>query len=188
MAPTSMRKLNHTFPSLSIFAFALTCLALSLSASADDQVAPASADALAVTAFDQLRELEGTWRIAEREDHPLRIKFYPTAGGRTLVESWEVNDRSHSLTIYHRDGDALLATHYCPQGNQPRLELAPGSGQAISFTFRDATDLDAENEQHQHDLAFDLTVPGRIVRSEIYMDSTGGIHPSELILERVSAD
>jgi hypothetical protein len=102
-------------------------------------VAPAPVTAAA--AFHQLKSLVGTWRNAERPDSPLRIRFYLTAGGTVLVESWEARGKPHSLTLYHRDGPALLATHYCPQGNQPRLPLTP-SGKNLAFTFRDATDLD----------------------------------------------
>jgi len=142
---------------------------------------------VAASAFDRLKALEGTWRIADREDHPLRIRFYPSAGGSALVESWDVNGRSHSLTIYHRDGDTLLATHYCPQGNQPRMALDQDDEQ-VRFTFRDATDLDASKEQHQHTLAFDLQPADRIVRSEQYMDGQGSLHPSELVLIRVPDD
>ena len=166
-------------------ASALLCAPLSTQAFADEQAAPVTSQAPATIAFDQLKALTGTWRVAEREDHPLRIRFYLTAGGKTLVESWEVEDRSHSLTIYHRDDDSLLATHYCPQGNQPRLEMVPGEDGEIRFTLRDVTDLDAETEQHQHDLAFDLTDTSRIVRSEQYKDGEGGMHPGSLVLERV---
>lgn len=140
----------------------------------------------AIAAFGQLKKLEGAWRVVDRNDHPLRIRIYPTAGGNTLVESWEVNSRSHSLTVYHLDGDTLLATHYCPQANQPRMELAAGDDGKISFVFRDVTDFDPATEQHQHDLTFELTYPDRILRSEHYADGDGTLHPSQLVLERVT--
>jgi TonB family protein len=123
--------------------------------------------AAAAAAFKQLSTLVGTWRNAEAPNSPLRIRFFLTAGGTTLVESWERAGQPHSLTLYHRDGDTLLATHHCPQGNQPRLALAPRNGNALHFTFRDATDLDA-GESHLHDLSFDLTDPTSPVRSETY--------------------
>ncbi|HEY9143160.1 MAG TPA: hypothetical protein VIM90_03915 [Arenimonas sp.] len=136
--------------------------------------------------FERLKALEGTWRVADKDEHPLRIRFYRTARGSTLVESWDVNGTSHSLTIYHRDGDTLLATHYCPQGNQPRMALVPREDGGIGFSFRDVTDLAVEGEQHQHDLAFALADDGRLVRSETYKDDEGKLHPSQLELERVT--
>jgi hypothetical protein len=99
-----------------------------------------------------------------------------------LVEEWRRGDAPHSLTLYHLDGGALLATHYCPQGNQPRLALVSSDAPILRFAFRDATDLDPR-ESHQHELAFDLSDPAQPVRSEIYRSSSGD-EPSRLTLAR----
>ena len=138
----------------------LTALALAIA-----QPAPAAAN-LGARAFQRLAELVGTWRGADQAETSSRIRFYLTAGGTVLVESWERDGQPHSLTLYHRDGADLIATHYCPQGNQPRLSLAT-SGTKLNFAYRDATDLDA-NESHLHELGFDLTDPKHPVRSETY--------------------
>jgi hypothetical protein len=154
----------------------ITAAALLLLAAA----APAPANA----AFDQLKQLVGRWRPADRADGSLTIHFTLTAGGTVLVESWErASGEPHSLTLYHRDGDTLLATHYCPQGNQPRLALAGRDAQGLHFTFRDATDLDPA-ESHQHDLWFDLTDPNHPVRTEVYSSGKGPGAPERLYLVR----
>jgi hypothetical protein len=140
----------------------------------------------AAAAFDQLKSLVGTWRNADRPDSPLRIHFYLTAGGTVLVESWEARGQPHSLTLYHRDGPALLATHYCPQGNQPRLALAGRDANGLHFAFKDATDLDPAKESHQHDLWFDLSKPARPVRSEVYSGKDGPGEQERIRLVRVS--
>ena len=152
--------------------FALVAAALAAPAGAR---APASAPAAvpAEEAFAQLSKLVGRWRPADRADGSLSIHFYLTAGGTVLVESWErANGKPHSLTLYHRDGPSLIATHYCPQGNQPRLALAGRDALGLHFTFRDATDLDA-GESHQHDLWLDLTDPNHPVRTEVYSSGKG---------------
>jgi hypothetical protein len=96
-----------------------------------------------------------------------------------LVESWEARGKPHSLTVYHRDGQRLIATHYCPQGNQPRLALGPGS---LRFSFLDATGL-GTGESHLTELNFDLSNPARPVRSEVYRAGTEA-SPSTLVLAR----
>ncbi len=138
-------------------------------------------EAQVAAAFTQLKALVGDWRNAERPDSALRIRFSLTAGGTVLVEEWRRGTEPHSLTLYHRDGARLIATHYCPQGNQPRLVLA-SSGTKLSFRYRDATDLGA-GESHLHDLAFNLTDPAHPVRSETYR-SKAGDEPSTLRLVR----
>ena len=157
----------------------MNLLPLILILAAAQPATPASA----ASAFQELEGLVGTWRVAGNPRSPLRIRFYTTAGGTVLVEEWRKGDVPHSLTLYHRDGVGLLATHYCPQGNQPRLALVASDAPIMRFAFRDATDLDPARESHQHELAFDLTDPARPVRSETYRSSRGD-EPSRLTLER----
>jgi hypothetical protein len=140
---------------------------------------PAAAQLDASAAFKQLSTLAGTWRDADKPNSPLRVRFYLTAGGTVLVESWEARGKPHSLTLYHMAGKRLIATHYCPQGNQPRLALVPGS---LRFKFLDATGLEA-GESHLTELHFDLSNPLRPVRSEIYHAATEA-SPSNLALVR----
>lgn len=154
-------------------------------AAMEEAVAPDPAAA----AFERLKSLEGTWQLAGQPEHGLRIEFGTTARGSVLVEKWTYKGAPHSLTLYHRDGETLMATHYCPQGNQPRMTLVESdeaaSDDAIRFTFKDVSDFDPASEQHQHDLAFDWADDGRFSRSEVYRDGEGGDHPSALSLERV---
>ena len=167
-------------------ALGLTVPALPVVAQVGKPSGPTTSSDRAGTAFNQLGTLLGKWRVADRDDHPLRIRFYLTSGGNTVVESWEVGDRVHSLTLYHRDGDDLLATHYCPQGNQPRMRFIPSDDGKLRFSFHDATDLDLESEQYQHDLWFDWSIEGLLNRGEIYKDGEGTEHPSQLVLVRTS--
>ncbi|MBN8552669.1 MAG: hypothetical protein J0L52_07220 [Caulobacterales bacterium] len=87
------------------------------------------------------------------------------------------------MTIYHMDGDVLVATHYCPQGNQPRL-VSDGTPQGlITFAYRVATDLNP-GESYQHDLSFARQADGSLVRSEIYRGPDGAGEPSRYTLRR----
>ncbi len=127
--------------------------------------------------FAELKTLVGTWRQVDKPQSPLRIRFSLTAGGSVLVEEWLRGDQPHSMTVYHRDGPDLLATHYCPQGNQPRLVASvPAGGKSLEWTFRDATDLDPLNESHLITLGFDLSNAGRIARTETYRQGDADEH------------
>jgi hypothetical protein len=74
---------------------------------------------------------------------------------------------TETLTIFHRDGAALLATHSCAQGNQPRLSLTevrtPG---LLVFEFRDATNLAQASDSHLARLTLDLRDPKVLVMAE----------------------
>jgi hypothetical protein len=155
------------------FAPAVALFAAALASPGAASAQPAPATVSAAEAFAQLARLAGRWRPADRPESPLRIQFYLTAGGSALVESWERAGQPHSMSVYHRDGPALLATHYCPQGNHPRLALVGRDAKGLHFSFRDATDLDRATESHQHDLWLDVTNPDRLVRGEIYHGTDG---------------
>ena len=150
---------------------------ISLAAALIASAAPAATPA---DAFDQLKALQGIWINGEQPESPLRVHFTVTAGGSTVVEEWRAGERPHSLTIYTLDGDAILATHYCPQGNQPRLASQPGA--PLSFNLRDVTGLD-EGESHAANL--DIMTDGTtITRRERYHKGTTPQDWSELKLVR----
>lgn len=123
----------------------------------------------AANAFGLMKEALGIWRPAENSESPLRIRFSLTAGGTVLVEEWTRNGQPHSLTLYHRDGRDLIATHYCPQGNQPRLAMVHQIGSSgVRFALKDVTDLDADHESHAVAIAFDMSEGLFLVRQETY--------------------
>lgn len=162
---------------------AALCLALLAQAPPPGRGIAAQQD-VAASRFTEMQQLVGSWRVVGKASSPFRIRFSLTAGGTVLVESWSQNDQAHSLTLYHRDAAAIVATHYCPQGNQPRLTSLPKAADGVvRFAFRDATDLDATREAYLVALAFDLSKEGVLVRREIYRER-GVDEASELRLER----
>ena len=55
------------------------------------------------------------------------------------------------LSLFYVDGDRLLMTHFCPSGNQPRMQatISPDL-KTISFDFLDATNLPDPQTGHMH--------------------------------------
>ena len=138
---------------------------------------------LAERQYAQIVALEGRWQVAETD--ALQIVFEKTARGHTMVERWETASGLHSITVYHLDGDRLIATHYCPQGNQPRLESRAADGDRISFRFLDITGFD-EGESHTQALEFRALDDGTIERTEVYIGPQGLGAPSTYTLTRMA--
>lgn len=155
-----------------------------LAASAHAESGRESASLAPAEQFELLRSWEGRWQVAETP--ALQIVFEPTARDSVMVERWETSAGLHSMTIYHMDGDALIATHYCPQGNQPRLASKGAPAGEVRFAFRDVTGLDA-GEAHTHALWFTPAADGSIVRSEVYRGPDGLQEPSSYTLTRLSS-
>lgn len=160
---------------------AVTILAVPASATSAE---PLTALATPAEKFADIAALAGEWDVQGRET--LRIVFEATAGNSVIVERWMRGDRTHSLTIYHLDGNKLIATHYCPQGNQPRIAAQTSAEGDIRFAFQDATDLDS-SESFQHDLRLMQADDGSLVRSEIYWGPEGAGEESTLILTRAAS-
>lgn len=123
-------------------------------------------------AFRQLHSLVGSWEGKFEDGRSHSVSYRLTAGGSVLVETWTLAPGRESMTLYSMDGNNLIATHYCPQGNQPRLQFADGSDPGrLSFVFRDGTNLKVKGKSHQH--AFWIRVLGEnsFERSETYVDN-----------------
>ena len=138
------------------------------SAQAQLRSAGTPAASLAQRSFERLKSLVGTWRGAWSDGRSVGLTYRLSAGGTVVVENWALSPTRESLTLYHMDKGALLATHYCPQGNQPRLRLTDVAADRMSFVFRDVTDLEPPTESHQHAFSLRFDGPNRIARRETY--------------------
>jgi hypothetical protein len=73
------------------------------------------------------------------------------------------------LTLFHLDGSRLLATHYCGQGNQPRLRLTRASERSFDFRFQDATNLVDPASAHLTKLELELPDADTYRKTETYV-------------------
>jgi len=68
------------------------------------------------------------------------------------------------VTMYYLDGDDLVATHYCAQGNQPRMKLDTKASTAsrLVFDLAGGTNLDPAKDTHMHAQRFTLAGTNRL--------------------------
>lgn len=126
----------------------------------------------AAAAFKRLTTLVGAWKGTRSDGREHRVDYRLSAGGSVLVETWTLGSGRESLTMYHLDGTRLLATHYCPQGNQPRLQLvALKDDGTLSFEFLDGTNLDAKDQSHQQSFWLHMDSERAFTRSETYVEN-----------------
>ena len=92
------------------------------SISAQDSVKQSAALDLA---FEKLKDMSGKWKIANNPGKlppGAEIHYRVIGGGSTVVETLFPGTPKEMLSVYHRDGEKLVMTHYCALGNQPRFE------------------------------------------------------------------
>lgn len=120
--------------------------------------------------FEDLKALVGDWRGMNEDGESVAVKYSLSANNSVLVEQWFFHNDMEALTLYHLDGASLMATHYCPLGNQPRLELKHRAiDGTLEFEFVSATNLARVEDEHEH--SFDLRVidENTIRRNETYL-------------------
>lgn len=86
------------------------------------------------------RALPGTW-FASIGEHRIEVHYALTSRGTVLLETWMPGTAAETVSTMHLDGEHLMLTHYCGQGNQPRLRLVASTEPEHVFVRFDATDL-----------------------------------------------
>jgi hypothetical protein len=105
-------------------------------------------------ALDRLKTLAGDWMAEGSADHD-RVSYTVVAGGATVLERDTGDGRPEMVTLYHRDGNRLLLTHYCMAGNQPRMQAQTydAAARELRFEFLDATNMSSPQAGHMHSVA-----------------------------------
>ncbi|MFT3839756.1 MAG: hypothetical protein QM723_22410 [Myxococcaceae bacterium] len=128
---------------------------------------------LATAAFgdaplDRLKPIAGHWKATTASGKTLNIDYRFISADTVLVEAYNAGSPRETMTVFHADKTDLLATHYCAQGNQPRLKLQPGKD--LVFTFLDATNLSDPQASHLIRLELKLEKDGSLTRTETYRE------------------
>ena len=116
---------------------------------------PAPGSINAEQALERLKKLAGDWQYVSAPDAASKdqtvLRYRVIGGGSAVVETIFPGGDMEMATVYHRDGDQLVLTHYCCCGNQPRMR-ATGTGDKdeIAFELTGGTNLNPEKDMHMH--------------------------------------
>lgn len=157
----------------------LLASSLALTAAAAEPITPRAA-------FTQLQTLVGEWEGKTEKGRALKVSYRLTANNTVLIETWTLGPQRESLTLYHMDNESLIATHYCPVGNQPRLRFKQGGNASLfAFEFVSATNLSKPEAAHQHRFEMELLQPNSFARSETYLENGAG-EPERIVYTRTT--
>ena len=103
-------------------------------------------------AIGRIKALVGTWdgHVATPDGPPGTVRYELTGGGNSVIERLFAGSDHEMMTVYHLDGERLLATHYCAMGNQPVMKLENATASELSFGFAGGTNMDASKDVHIH--------------------------------------
>jgi hypothetical protein len=138
----------------------LAVLVLSLGASLAATAPPPTGAPPASAAFQRVKALAGDWVAAEDGEMvkkgDLVARYAVTAGGSAVVETVFPGQEHEMVTVYHADGPDLVLTHYCVEGNQPRMRAKNARGTRFEFAFDGGTNIDPTRDRHMHAASLDL--------------------------------
>jgi hypothetical protein len=96
-------------------------------------------------AWQKLRSLAGQWEgfAGEGEQRfPATAEVRMTGDGSAVMHVLGRDTPHEMVTMFHPDGERLLATHYCAAHNQPRMAMvAPPAPDQLAFEFVDGTNI-----------------------------------------------
>jgi hypothetical protein len=110
--------------------------------------------------WEKIKALAGDW---ERTSGSIKEKTsYKVTAANSAVVMTLPGDKpgDEMVTMFHPDGNSLLATHYCSAKNQPRMKLVPSNNpNEIRFKFVDGTNLGEKGVGYMTELALLLDGP-----------------------------
>ncbi len=105
-------------------------------------------------AWEKLKTFVGDWKGSYSGTHAegtgeVRISYKLVSNGTSLMETLESDHDTSMVTIYHPDGNRILATHYCTMGNQTRMAASGlgSNGNTLTFSFVDATNVTGPDDE-----------------------------------------
>jgi hypothetical protein len=120
----------------------------------------AAAKSATLPALDRFKALVGEWVAAEdgemSKKGDLVARYAVTAAGSAVVETLFPGSPHEMVTVYHADGSDLVLTHYCMEGNQPRMRARNARGSRFEFAFDGGTNIDPKRDRHMNSASLEL--------------------------------
>ena len=111
-------------------------------------------------ALDRFKALAGDWVSVEDGEMvkkgDLVARYSLTGAGSAVVEELFPGSPHSMTTVYHADGKDLVLTHYCMEGNQPRMRAKAPSGDRLQFAFDGGSNIDPRKDRHMHEATFEF--------------------------------
>lgn len=164
-------------------AAAISCTACELSTTSPATSARRAAEADG--AWESMtHRLAGSFRAETPEKRSIAASYKTVSHGSALVETFTGASGNETLTVFHRDGEAFLATHYCAQGNQAHMRATEASPQRVVFELAEATNVTSDQSVMQR-LTFTFRADGSFDQESVYKTPTGALDTTTLRFVRV---
>lgn len=177
------------FALLSLLVLAASCESL------DYATRKRSDPAVSQAQFEQIKSLAGEWSGLGGDAHEgesVEVRYRVTAAGSAVEETLFPGTEHEMITMYHRNFDSLMLTHYCAAGNQPRMmarsDTESGGSNVIHFSYCGATNITAKDQGHMHDLEIRFVDPDHVQTDWTYFRDNKPAEKAHFDLTRKSSN
>lgn len=136
-------------------------------------------------AWEKLTSLVGDWE-GTVDGKPAKVSYRLVSNGTALLETLTTPDSSEMVSVYHIDKGSILMTHYCSEGNQPRMRAKGLANGKLAFTYVDAANLKSKDAMRMTGLVLGFPAEGQLVQ-EWTASGGGKDHSSRFEYKRVAA-
>ncbi len=110
--------------------------------------------------YDRIKTLAGEWAAQLAGFGKISDTIRLVSNGKAIEETIGT-PADNEVSLYTRDGDRVLMTHYCaltPDGNQPRFKTGPLAADRNNFEFEfvSATNLPDDAARHMRHVTMTL--------------------------------
>ena len=123
--------------------------------------------AAAAVSLERFKSLAGDW-VATEDGEMFKkgdvvSRYAVTASGSAVVETVFPGSPHEMVTVYHADGPDLVLTHYCMEGNQPRMRAKnPKGSSRLDFAFDGGTGIDPKKDRHMNSATIEFIGPDEL--------------------------
>jgi hypothetical protein len=117
-------------------------------------------------AFNVMKPLAGEWKEIGKGEKGTKVRYELVAGGTALVEYLNPGKPECMVTVYYPDGNRVMMTHFCTDGNQPRM-AGTGTSKQMTFKMVDITNL-TPGGGHMAGLTITFLAPDHITAAWLY--------------------
>lgn len=129
----------------------------------------AASEAKKAELLGAIKSLEGQW-VQTTAEGTSSITFKVSSAGSTVREIMFPGMEHEMTNMYHMDGDALILTHYCAVGNQPRLRATQLTGNSIHFTCESVSNLATDQSMYMGEMILTIIDPNTIKETWTHFD------------------
>ena len=137
-----------------------------------------------------MKSLAGTWEQTDDKGQKSVVSVFAVSSDGSVVREIMFPGTPHEMTnVYHLDGPSVVMTHYCAEGNQPRMRATgPDKPGAIALKFDSVSNLTARDQQYMGELTLLLKDKDHIVEQwtsfkegkKVGGERRVGIHPGDV--------